>query len=88
MAWLSGSKPGVDRHHAGLIVLAEAAGVVLIDDCAAGEDHDAILLGDRDRKFGPMREVAADGVPPAHMSPLISEGIVLKKQMKFAVKIH
>ena len=35
-----------------------------------------------------MHQISADGVSPVHRSPLPTEGIVLVKQMKLALKLN
>src|SRR5438045_3269724 len=42
--------PCVDGNERRLAVLSEAAAIVPIDDCAPGEDHYPVLLGQRDRQ--------------------------------------
>jgi hypothetical protein len=59
----------------------------MVDDNAAGEDHGPILLGNGDRQLVPMKQVGADGMAPAHVAPLISEGIVLKEEMVLALEV-
>ena len=46
-----------------------------IDDGAAREDHDAVLLAQRDGQVLPVQEVAAHGVSPAHVAPLGPDGL-------------
>ena len=65
----------------------KTAGVALVDDGAAGEDHDAVVLGERHGQFLPMHEIAADRMAPTHVSPRIAERIVLKKEVVFAVEV-
>src|SRR5215472_8926774 len=45
------SVSGIDGYQARLAICAEAAGVVLIDNGAASEDHDAVLFRQRDRQL-------------------------------------
>ena len=40
------------------------------------------------RQLLPVHEVAADGVPPRHVAPFGVKGIVLEKQMVFALVEH
>src|SRR5215471_12336726 len=63
----------------------ESAGVVGVDDDAAGEDHGAIFFGNGYGQLMPVEEVGADGMAPAHVAPLVSEGVVLEEEMVFAV---
>ena len=69
-----------------LFFVAEAASVVVVDDDAAGEDHDAVIFGDGDGQFVPVKEVGADGVAPTHVSPLVAEGVVLEEEMVFVLE--
>src|ERR1700761_2690656 len=67
-------------------VRAEAAGVAMIDDDAAGEDHGVVMFGNGNGKLMPVEEVSADGVAPAHVSPLIAVGVVLKEEVVLALE--
>ena len=82
-----GSVRGIDRYETKLRAGAESAGVVLIDDGAAGEDHDAVLFWNSDWQFTPMHQIAANGVAPAHVTPAVAEGIELEKEMILAVEV-
>ena len=77
---------GVDGDHAWLAGGAEAAGIVLVHDRAAGEDHDAVFFGERHGQFLPVDEVAADGVAPTHVAPGVAERVVLVEEVVFAVE--
>ena len=60
----------------------------MIHDGAAGENHDALVLGNSDRQFAPTNQIAADGVAPTHVAPAVAEGIELEEQMVFAFEIN
>ena len=79
---------GVDGDQTRLPAGTEAAGVVLIDHGAAGEDHDAVLFGKSDRQFAPMNQIAAHRVAPAHVAPAVAEGIELEEQMILALEVN
>lgn len=78
---------GVNRDQALLLRAAQAAGVLAVDDDAAREHHFAVLLRDCDWKLIPMQQIRTDGVSPAHVTPLIAEGIELKEEVVFPVKV-
>jgi len=77
---------GVDGDQARLTGCTEAAGIVLVHDGAAGEDHDAVFFRESDGHFLPVDEIAADGVAPTHVAPGIAEGVVLVEEVVFAVE--
>ena len=56
----------------------------MIDDNAAGEDHDAVFFGQGDGQFVPMEQITADGMPPTHVAPYITKRVVLVEEMVFA----
>ena len=76
---------GVNGDQRWLAVLAKATGVVPIHHGAAREYHDAIGLGQGKRQMFPVNHVRADRVCPAHVSPLVAEGIILVEEVIFAV---
>ena len=82
------SVSGIDRHQARFASGAEAAAIAAVDDNAPGENHLATHFGNGDRQLAPMKQVSADGVSPAHMSPLIAEGVELEKEMILTLKVH
>ena len=82
-----GSVRGIDCYETRLRAGAESTGVVLIDDGAAGKDHDAMLFRNSDRQFTPMHQIAADGVAPTHVTPAVGEGIELEEQMILAIEV-
>jgi len=81
------SMPRVNRYQAFCARGAEAAGVLLVDYSAAGEDHLVVRFGNRKRKLTPVQEVTAYSVPPTHVPPLIAEGVVLKEEVVLTVKV-
>src|ERR1700741_3555653 len=74
-----GSVSGIDRNQALFPLRAETAAVPAIDYYAAGKHHLVTHFRNRDRQLVPVKQVGADGVSPAHVSPLIAEGVVLKE---------
>ena len=72
----------------GSAVRAEPAGVGLVDDGAAGEDHHACSSRERDRQLLPVHEVAAHRVAPATCCPSSSPyGVVLVEEVVLAVEV-
>jgi hypothetical protein len=45
------------------------------------------VLGYGDGEFVPVEEIGADGVAPAHVSPLVAEGVVLEEEMVLALEV-
>lgn len=65
----------------------ETAGVVDVDDGTPTEDHLARLLHQSHLSvLNPMDEVRRHCMPPAHVTPKITERVVLKEQMVTAIK--
>src|ERR1700680_607148 len=83
-----GSVAGVDGDETRFPSGAESAGVVMINDGAAGENHDALVLGNSDGQFAPANQIAADRVAPTHVAPAIAERIELEEEMVFAFEIN
>jgi hypothetical protein len=80
---------GVDGDEAGGHVgAAQPARVPPVVDGAAGEDHDAVLLPQREREVPPAEHVRADGVPPAHVSPRLALKVVLVEEVVLAAEVH
>src|SRR5437899_4365963 len=59
-----GAVSGVNRYHGWLAVMAKTAGVLPIDNRAAGKDRHAVLLGQGQGQMFPMHKIAADAVAP------------------------
>ena len=78
----------IDGHQRRFPRHAETAGILPIDDRAAGKDHDAVGFREGQRQVLPVHQIAADGMPPAHVSPTIALRIVLIKQVPLAVVEH
>src|SRR5580692_8293053 len=87
MALRSISIPRIDRNQALTPESTKAAAVLAIDYDAASEDHLPVFLGNGDRQFMPMQQVRTDCMPPAHISPLVAEWVVLEEQVVFTLKI-
>src|SRR6516164_8909914 len=82
---------GVDSHETGRIALmatAKPTAVLPVHDSAARENHDAVLFAKGNREILPADEVTADDVPPAHVSPIDAERIVLIKKVIFTLVIN
>src|SRR6185437_14168633 len=78
----------VNCYQTWLVIRTEPAGIVFVYNSAAGENHDPVLLANCGRQLFPMHQVAAHGMPPCHMSPLITEWVVLKEQVILALEVH
>src|SRR6202022_294703 len=79
---------GVYRNQALCSGRAEATGVLAVHYDAARERHFAVLLSDCDRKLLPIQEVRANGVPPTHVAPFITERIELIEEVILLVKVN
>ena len=78
---------GIDGDERRSLSITEPRTIVVINNAATAERHDAVMLGDRQRQMLPVREIPAHGVPPAHVPPRNPRRIVLIEQMVFAVVI-
>ena len=78
---------GVDRYETVFAVRAKSARVSFIYNRAAGEDHHAAFFGKSDGQLIPMQKVAAHCMSPAHVSPFITERVVLEKEMVLAFEV-
>ena len=59
---------------------AEAAGIIMIPHCRAGKNGNGIRRYNflhRNGQVSPMQQILAGSVAPAHVPPLVFEGIVL-----------
>ena len=65
----------------------KSAGVVVVDDRAAGVNHEAVFFGQRHIKVFPAQQVRTDSVPPTHVPPQIAKRIVLIEKVPFAIVI-
>ena len=79
---------GVYRNQALSSGNTEAAGVLAVHYDAARERHFAVLLWDCDRKLLPIQEVHANGMPPTHVAPFITERIELIEEVILLVKVN
>ena len=77
----------VDRNEAVGFRGAKTGGVFMIDDDASGEDHDSIFFWNGNRQLLPMEQIGADCVAPAHVSPLVSKGVVLEEEVILALEV-
>jgi len=77
----------VDRDQTFRFRAAQSARVLVHDD-TAGEDHLAVVLGNGYRQLPPMQPISTDGMPPAHVPPLIAERVVLKEKVVLAAEEH
>src|SRR5580765_3904657 len=82
------SVSGINRNQALFALRAKTAGVPAIDYYAAGKHHLVTHFRNCDRQLAPVEQVAAGGVPPAHVSPLIAAGVVLKEQVVLSVEVN
>lgn len=66
----------------------ETGGVVVVNDGAAGEGPVAVLVRvDGDGVLCPVEEVFGGGVSPVHVAPVPAVGVVLVKEVPFALVI-
>ena len=68
---------GVDGHQRLLTTLLKAGGVVPIHHRGAGVHGAQLVRIEGDGELGPVHHVAADGVPPVHVSPVGADRVVL-----------
>ena len=88
LQWLFRVVPGVDGDERRLAIFAQTAGVLPVHHRAAGEDHHIILFGQSQRQVLPVRQILADGVPPAHVAPRIADRVVLLKEVVLPLEVH
>ena len=76
-----------NRDHGGIVRGPESRRVAGVDDGGAREDAVLVGSGYGDSLFFPMHEVAGDGVPPRHVSPVRSLRIVLVEKVVLALVV-
>ena len=67
-------------------IAAEAACVVAVFHGGTTEDGDAVFFVEGDGELLPVDEVGRDGVTPAHVAPLVADGVELEEEIVLAVE--